>query len=79
VYLDDLSTAKLSTFTMRNILTFDRFLLETPFGTGVGTEFHVDNVTVETLSAVPEPEEYAAMFAAGMTGIAVWRRRSRSR
>lgn len=79
VYLDDFSTAKLSTFTATNVLTFDRFLLETPFGTGVGTEFHVDNVSVETLSAVPEPGEYAVMFGAGMIGFAVWRRRLQSR
>lgn len=34
----------------------------------------IDNFAVEAISAVPEPEEYAALFAAALVGFAVWRR-----
>jgi hypothetical protein len=75
LYLDDLTTPKLQGFTATNILSFDRFVLETPAETSAGAAFHFDNVTVDTLSAVPEPEEYAAIFGVGIVGFALWRRR----
>lgn len=78
LYLDDLTTPKLQGFTATNITSFDRFLLETPAETSAAAAFHFDNVTVDTLSAVPEPEEYASVFGAGIVGFALWRRRNRT-
>ncbi len=79
LYLDDLSTPKLSGITASNLVSFDRFLLETPANTSASAAFHFDNVTVDTLSAVPEPEEYAAAFGAGILAFALWRRRQPGR
>jgi hypothetical protein len=38
-----------------------------------GSSLSLDSVTLD-VSAVPEPEEYAAMAAIGLVGLAVWRR-----
>ncbi len=44
---------------------------------GIGDEsWGLDNVTV-TVSPVPEPGEYAAVFGLGLVGVAAWRRRAR--
>lgn len=34
----------------------------------------LDKVTLDTLSAVPEPQEYAAMVGVALSGFALWRR-----
>ncbi|WP_225919216.1 PEP-CTERM sorting domain-containing protein [Actomonas aquatica] len=43
-------------------------------GTNV-SDFAIDNIYASSLSAVPEPSTYAAIFGAAALGLAAWRRR----
>lgn len=59
-----------------NILSFGRFVRETPAEPSVAAAFRFDNVKIDTLSAVPEPEEYPAVFGVSIVGFALWCRRN---
>ncbi len=45
----------------------------------VESSLSLDKVTLDTLSAVPEPQEYAAMVGVALSGFAVWRRSRKKR
>ena len=64
-------------FTVAHTSTDFRADFQGILNQAIGDEsWGLDNVTV-SVSAVPEPGEYAAVFGLGLAGVAAWRRRAR--